>query len=73
MLAGAWAGLLNCIVVTPVELIKCRQQMEGMGSKTKTSSSWAMMRQIVQREGFSGLYRGNLITIFREMPAYAGK
>ena len=27
MLAGCWAGLMNCLVVTPVELIKCRQQV----------------------------------------------
>lgn len=26
---GAFAGLINCAVVTPVELIKCRLQLEG--------------------------------------------
>jgi hypothetical protein len=53
MLAGSWAGLLNCLVVTPVELIKCRQQMEGMGCKGRTTKSWTMMKQIVRNEGFS--------------------
>jgi len=47
--------------------------MEGMGAKTKTSTSWMIMRQIIQRDGFSGLYRGNLITVLREMPAYAAQ
>lgn len=73
MLAGSWAGLLNSLVVTPVELIKCRQQMEGMGCKSRTTTSWAMMKQIVKSDGFSGLYKGNLITIMREMPAYAAQ
>lgn len=27
MMAGAFAGLVNCLIVTPVELIKCRQQV----------------------------------------------
>ena len=47
-------------------------QMEGMGSKTKTTSSIDLMKHIIKNHGFSGLYKGNLITICREMPAYAG-
>lgn len=73
MLAGSWAGLLNCLVVTPVELIKCRQQMEGMGCKGRTTKSLTMLKQIVRNEGVRGLYKGNLITIMREMPAYAAQ
>jgi len=73
MLAGSFAGLVNCIAVTPVELIKCRQQMEGLGYKAKETTSWEMIRKIVRREGISGLYKGNLITILREMPAYAAQ
>jgi len=74
MMAGAFAGLVNCLVVTPVELIKCRQQMEGMGSKAaKTTSSIELMKHIYKNHGFSGLYKGNLITIGREMPAYAAQ
>lgn len=73
MMAGAFAGLVNCLIVTPVELIKCRQQMEGMGSKTKTTSSINLMKQIYKNHGFSGLYKGNLITVMREMPAYAAQ
>ncbi len=46
--------------------------MEGMGSKTKTTSSITLMKQIYKNHGFSGLYKGNLITVMREMPAYAG-
>lgn len=52
MLAGSWAGLLNCLVVTPVELIKCRQQMEGMGCKGRTTKSLTMLKQIIRNEGF---------------------
>ena len=27
--AGAWAGLLQCVVVTPTELVKCKLQVQG--------------------------------------------
>jgi len=73
MIAGSFAGLVNCVAVTPVELIKCRQQMEGLGFKAKQTSSLEMVQKIIRREGVSGLYKGNLITIFREMPAYAAQ
>lgn len=30
--AGAWAGLLQCVVVTPTELVKCKLQVQGATS-----------------------------------------
>jgi len=29
MLAGSWAGLLQCVVVAPTELVKCKLQVQG--------------------------------------------
>ena len=71
MIAGACAGFAVCGIMTPVELIKCRLQMEGTGRKVQTDTAFGMAKQIYRTSGIRGLYKGNLITILREIPAGA--
>jgi len=70
-IAGAGAGIAVCCVMTPVELVKCRLQMEGTGRKVHRTTAFRMARDIVSENGFRALYKGNLITILREIPAGA--
>jgi len=37
--AGAWAGTVQCLVATPVELIKCKLQVQGLSMEPPLSSS----------------------------------
>jgi len=37
--AGAWAGTVQCLVATPVELIKCKLQVQGSSVVSDTASS----------------------------------
>mmetsp|Transcript_28183 Transcript_28183/g.32437 ORF Transcript_28183/g.32437 Transcript_28183/m.32437 type:complete len:323 (+) Transcript_28183:62-1030(+) len=71
-LAGAGAGACVPFVLTPVELIKCRLQVQN-------HSSGAAFRQYkgpidvcirtIKTEGLiNGLYRGNTATLLREIP-----
>lgn len=69
--AGALAGFAVTAVMTPVELVKCRLQMLGTGSKTKTVGAFKMANQIVKARGIKELYKGSLITLCREIPATA--
>ena len=73
MIAGAFSGLPVCLLLTPTELIKCRLQVEGMHHHQAGQSTqpWQLVRQIVAKDGVSGLYRGNLITVAREIPSGA--
>jgi len=71
--AGCLAGSINCLIVTPVELIKCRQQMEGMGHRSRVTSGFEMCKKILHYQGVTGLYKGNMITMMREMPAYSAQ
>jgi len=71
VIAGAGAGLAVCCVMTPVELIKCRLQMQGTGRKVHTTTAYQLARDVVSSSGFRELYKGNLITILREIPAGA--
>lgn len=71
--SGGFAGLVNCIVVTPVELVKCRLQLQ-LESKSKAYYNGMVdcIVKTIRQEGLTGLYRGNIATLFREIPAYAG-
>lgn len=53
MLAGAWAGFINTVVITPVELIKCRLQAQGgaIGSVAKYNGTIDCIRKIAQSQG----------------------
>ncbi len=67
---GAFAGLVNSIVVSPVELVKCRMQIDK-DFKYPTSSHCA--KHILRTEGIRGLFRGLYSTAFREIFAYAAQ
>jgi len=71
MVAGAGAGFAVCSIMTPVELIKCRLQMAGTGVKGKTITALAMAKKIIKEHGVREIYKGNLITLCREIPATA--
>jgi len=71
MMAGACAGLATCCMLTPMELVKCKMQMEFAPEKANKSSAFQVMKNIVKTQGIRTLYRGNLITICREVPGMA--
>ncbi len=71
---GGVAGLVNCVVVTPVELVKCRLQVQTEAC-IKNSFYTGIMDCLVKtwkNEGIRGLYKGNFASIVREIPAYGG-
>lgn len=64
--SAAIAGLATCLIATPVELIKCQQQV----NTTSSVGTWDMARSIIRRHGISGLYRGWSVTVGRDVPAF---
>jgi solute carrier family 25 carnitine/acylcarnitine transporter 20/29 len=74
IIAGSVAGFANCAVVTPVELVKCRLQVQ-YEDKAKAYYKGVVdcLWKICKEEGIRNLYRGNAITILREVPAYAAQ
>ena len=71
ILAGICAAFPVCSVITPVELVKCRLQMQGTGKKVRTTTAFALTKQIVHQHGIRELYKGSVITLLREIPACA--
>ncbi|XP_062008349.1 mitochondrial arginine transporter BAC2-like [Rosa rugosa] len=65
-LGGFGAGALQSLVLSPVELIKIRLQLQ-----TKTQKGpREVAKSIMKAEGLRGLYRGLGITILRDAPAH---
>ncbi|KAL3937794.1 MAG: hypothetical protein SGBAC_007174 [Bacillariaceae sp.] len=78
-LAGGGAGLLVPLVNTPVELVKCRLQVQSAAEVAVDGAAAARFQQYkgpidvivqtIKNEGlFRGLYKGNLLTLAREVP-----
>ncbi|KAK2467361.1 hypothetical protein APHAL10511_000596 [Amanita phalloides] len=62
LIAGALTGVVCCIVTTPTELIKIRQQEQLV-----PTSTWKIVLQIIKEDGILGLYRGVAATILRDL------
>lgn len=69
LICGCFAGLVSCIVVTPSELVKCKLQIQF---EDKRKSYYTGVFDCILKEyksyGIRGLYKGNLITIIRDVP-----
>jgi len=70
-IAGAYAGLANCIVICPVELLKARVQVQYPGQITAQAKPLDIASTIRKQYGIRGLFTGMTATIYREVPAYA--
>eukprot|EP00056_Hartaetosiga_gracilis_P008889 m.127619 g.127619 ORF g.127619 m.127619 type:complete len:320 (+) comp13014_c0_seq3:51-1010(+) len=69
MTCGFFAGVGVSFVLTPVELIKCRLQVENLdGAKAAYKGPMDAARTIYKMEGVRGLYRGHIATMLRECP-----
>jgi hypothetical protein len=73
LLAGAGTGLAVSFVLTPIELVKCRMQVQGMQplNMQRYSSTMDCLTRSIREEGMRVLYRGHLATMLRETPGTA--
>jgi Mitochondrial carrier protein len=72
MICGAFAGLVQCLIVCPMEHVKCRLQVQQdtAAASTRYQGSFHATRLIIQKFGFSRLYQGWWSTFLREVPAF---
>ncbi|KAJ3295885.1 hypothetical protein HK104_002225 [Borealophlyctis nickersoniae] len=59
---GALAGAVASVVLTPLELIKCKQQVQ-----TEAKGSVAVLAATLRKDGLRGLFCGHAGTFMREM------
>ncbi|KAK1303374.1 Mitochondrial arginine transporter BAC2 [Acorus calamus] len=72
-LAGVGTGALQSMMLSPVELVKIRLQLQMKDHRhhqTSREGPVSMARSILRREGLRGMYRGLSITMLRDAPAH---
>ena len=63
------AGATISLLLTPVELLKCRLQIEQSQPKSVAkTTSLGVIRNVLKADGFTGLFRGLSLTLLRELP-----
>ena len=74
MQAGMFAGLINSFVLSPIELVKCRLQIQTEANIRNAyyKGSIHCIQRILTEEGVNGIFKGLVATILREVPCYAG-
>jgi len=69
--AGSIAGVMNAIVVTPIERVKCLLQAQQAAKRNKNVSatdyngSFDCARQLYKKGGIQNLFRGTCVTVLR--------
>lgn len=71
LISGSLAGLFFGPTVAPVDLVKCRQQLGGVGDHTKGPKIKDITKAIVREHGITGLFKGFWITLIRDIPGLA--
>eukprot|EP00698_Gefionella_okellyi_P016330 TRINITY_DN4671_c0_g1_i2.p1 TRINITY_DN4671_c0_g1~~TRINITY_DN4671_c0_g1_i2.p1 ORF type:complete len:232 (+),score=23.51 TRINITY_DN4671_c0_g1_i2:330-1025(+) len=69
-LAGAYAGLVNSVIVGPVELIKTKLQLQFEADKKSARGPIAVCRHMLKVHGARSFFKGMTATVLREVPAY---
>ncbi|KAI5369528.1 Putative mitochondrial carrier domain superfamily [Septoria linicola] len=68
--AGAMSGCVTSLVLTPIELVKCRMQVPSQSpqdpSLRVSRGPLAIISDVWKREGLAGFWRGQLGTLLRE-------
>lgn len=79
MLAGAFAGFMECFIIVPADKIKCLVQADGIHSAGAGTSCKARRKyagtidcasQVFKAEGVLGFYKGYMVTATREIPSF---
>ena len=69
--AGAFAGVANTVLSSPIEHIRIRLQSQPHGAGRLYSGPVDCVRKLVAHQGvLGGLYRGTSVTLMREATAY---
>lgn len=68
LVAGSTARVMAAIVVSPIEMLRTRMQATQSAEKGVMRATIAGMREIVGNEGYSSLWRGLTLTLWRDVP-----
>ncbi|KAJ3530493.1 hypothetical protein NM688_g7701 [Phlebia brevispora] len=67
--SGVFAGLANSVVSGPVEHIRIRLQIQTDKNRLY-AGPWDAIKKIYAKKGIAGIYKGQIITLWREASGY---
>ncbi|KAI8810145.1 mitochondrial carrier domain-containing protein [Cladochytrium replicatum] len=72
VIAGSLCGVMGAFACNPFELVKTRLQSSAagkiaVGHQHQYSGVWDALKKIVQKDGFTGLYRGSVLSMGRSI------
>lgn len=75
VLGGVGTGAIQSIMLSPVELVKIRLQLQNVShANLHGAASYkgpvSVAKSILKTEGIKGIYRGFVITVLRDAPAH---
>ena len=70
LLSGMVAGFAQSIVCAPMELVKLQVQNQDIGKVTRYKGNWAVLRDTYKNRKVTGLYRGLVVTAFRDIVGF---
>lgn len=72
MACGSFAGSVQCVIIAPMEHLKCRLQCQhgSADAGSKYTGPLQAARRIVTEHGYQRLYQGWWSTVTREVPAF---
>uniref|UniRef100_A0A915Q851 Mitochondrial carrier protein n=1 Tax=Setaria digitata TaxID=48799 RepID=A0A915Q851_9BILA len=68
--AGNAAGIAQCSICTPSDLLKIKLQLQRNKKQGLYSSSYDCARKMIKQHGFLSIFKGTWITIARDGPGY---
>ncbi|KAL5431951.1 hypothetical protein PMIN07_008810 [Paraphaeosphaeria minitans] len=68
--AGAFAGIANTVLSSPIEHIRIRLQTQPHGAAQLYNGPIDCIKKLTAHEGVRGVYRGTAVTFLREANAY---
>ena len=63
---GAVSGALTSLLLTPIELIKCKMQVPVTSTSAYAPGPLSLIASVYRHQGFLGFWRGQLGTLIRE-------
>ncbi|KAF2100137.1 mitochondrial carrier [Rhizodiscina lignyota] len=65
---GGASGAFTSLLLTPIELIKCKMQvpLETQSQRITAPSAWMIMKSVYRHQGPAGFWHGQLGTLIRE-------
>jgi solute carrier family 25 carnitine/acylcarnitine transporter 20/29 len=69
--SGCFAGAVQTVIVTPIDLLKIRLQLQtARPGSLEYVGPLRMLRLLMSTEGIPALYRGTVVTALRDIPSH---